>query len=165
MNNKYYKLKKYYIEPINEIYKNNNFKNANKINGNIFAYAIRKMIQDILKNSEYYVSYNNAFINNSPIEWDLLIIKNENPHQNIINVYDYKNIICAIEIKSGGYMTNLKVSDYDEKTYHFNESGCCGSPCHRRDARCLLVQERVSSFGQCSRHRGACHGGEDGRPG
>ena len=101
---------------LREYYDISNYKSDkgwSKSNGNLFAYAIRKYILDILKeaNSKYTVSYNNSFIIGDPTEYDLLLIDttNEDRYKKGFsnNQFDSEDAKYKIELKSGGYVGGL----------------------------------------------------------
>ena len=82
-----------------------------KINGHIFACAIKKYIETILLDYEgYYVSNYNSYIKGSNIEWDLLIVK-ENPLNNYLNIYDAKNVVAALELKGASEYDVRNIND------------------------------------------------------
>ncbi len=94
-----------YVENYTLVFNNGvDKRKCSKYSGNLFAYAIRQYITDILKNKKYKVSYNNSFIKGNPIEYDLLIVKELKES----NLYEYDDVICGIELKAGGYVGQKK---------------------------------------------------------
>lgn len=89
----------FYREYIDEV-KGKNYK---KLSGNIFAMIIKNHIEKILKdnNLKYKVSNNNAFIKGCPIEWDLIILK-EDALDKGLNIFESDDVVSVIELKSGG---------------------------------------------------------------
>ena len=101
-----------YVSNYTLLFKNDTNKRKNyKYRGNLFAYAIRQYILEIFNNKtiNLNVSYNNSFIKGNPIEYDLLIVKELKES----NLYEYDDVVCGIELKSGGYIGNIK--DYKFK--------------------------------------------------
>lgn len=76
----------------------------NKLVGNLTAMTLRKYIINIIN---YYglnlkVSSSNAFISGCPIEWDLIILKNDAEDINNTNVFNFKDIVAVLEFKTSG---------------------------------------------------------------
>lgn len=103
-----------------DVYQDKNLVLGKKINGNIFASAIKKYIEIIIENYDgYYVSNYNSYIKGSNIEWDLLIIK-EKP--NYLNIYEAENVLAAIELKGASEYDVKDINDIKIKYQnHFNK--------------------------------------------
>ena len=90
-----------------KVVKDNEFRQGsyNKLVGNITNMTLRKYITQILKenNLNYKVSIPNSFIENCPVEWDLIIVKKD-VNDTDDNIYKSEDCICIIEFKTSGLM-------------------------------------------------------------
>ena len=90
-----------------------------KIGGNIFAYYIKSELDKILDGKDYHVSVNNSYIDGCFTEWDLLICKGKGSKDEY-NIYKPNDVLCTIELKSGGlvgYGTDKSKDNYIGKYF------------------------------------------------
>jgi hypothetical protein len=84
-------------------------RSCSKIDGSLFAHIMMKYIKEVLPKG-YTISVNNSYFKGSFVEWDLLIVKDNDKYKNkesdssIYNIYDpdEDDVKCVIEFKCGG---------------------------------------------------------------
>ncbi len=83
--------------------------NLKKIHGNLIAITIRKYLSNIFLyyGVNYKVSPANSYIKGSPVEWDLIVLTENAKGINNTNIYDAKDCICVLELKTSG-IVNLQ---------------------------------------------------------
>lgn len=76
----------------------------NKIVGNLTSMTLRKYITNIINyhGLDLKVSNCNAFIEDCPIEWDLIILKNNAEDINNTNVFHLTDVVAVFEFKTSG---------------------------------------------------------------
>lgn len=97
----------------------------NKLVGNLTAMTLRKYITNIIN---YYgwnfkVSNTNAFIKGCPIEWDLIILRNNADDINKTNVFALDDVVMLFEFKTSGLRKNqyVNIDKTFEKQYKYIE--------------------------------------------
>lgn len=88
----------------NNIISNDSKSNYKKIHGNLVATTLRKYILNIINyyGLNYKVSIGNSYLKGSPVEWDLLILKDSAMGINNTNIYNAGDCVCILEIKKSG---------------------------------------------------------------
>lgn len=81
-----------------------------KSHGNLVAMVLRKYISNIINyyGLNYKVSICNSYVEGSPIEWDLIILKDTANEINKINIYNVKDCVCILEIKASGIVGEVE---------------------------------------------------------